>query len=126
MSETSASSLSEKQPTPTVAEMVAAGAFPPTTVRRPRKKLGIPRLKKWDVVRIEWIDAVSLEGAQSSDSEFKCPRRHSVGHFIRRSKEAITIAMEDDRDVDDASDCDSVTSLPLVMIKKVTILTPQA
>jgi hypothetical protein len=106
--------------------VVVVEPFPPTTVRRQSKRKGIPRLKKWDVVRIEWIDAVSLEGAQSSDSEFKCPRRHSVGHFIRRSKEAITIAMEDDRDVDDASDCDSVTSLPLVMIKKVTILTPQA
>ena len=124
MSETAVPSLSEKQPTPTVAEMVAAGAFPPTTVRRQSRRKGIPRLKKWQVVLITWTDAVSLDGAQDSNTEFKCVTRHSAGHFIRRSKEAITIAMEDDRGVDESSDCDSVTVLPLSMVKKVTILTP--
>ena len=124
MSETSASSSSEIPPTPTVAEMVAAGAFPPTTVRRRSKRKGIPKLKKWQVILVSWLDAVSFVGGQDSEANFKCPTRHSVGHFIRRTPEAITIAMEDDRDLDEASDCDSVTSIPIAIIKQVKILTP--
>ena len=127
MSETPAASISGKQPTPIVNGVVVVEPFPPTTVRRhrPRKGVKIPRLKRWMVVRVTWLDAVSFDGAQNSDTEFKCPTRHSVGHFIRRSKEAITIAMEDDRDVDEASDCDSVTAIPILMVKQVQILTPQ-
>jgi hypothetical protein len=124
MSETSAPSSGATQTSPIVNGVVVVEPFPPTTVRRQSKRKGIPRLKKWQVVLITWTDAVSLDGAQDSNTEFKCVTRHSAGHFIRRSKEAITIAMEDDRSVDESSDCDSVTVLPLSMVKKVTILTP--
>jgi hypothetical protein len=96
-----------------------------TTPRLPGKKPRIPRLKKWTPIIVTWIDAVSLEGPQHSDTSFECVTRHSIGHFLKRSAEIITIAMEDDRSVDEASDCDSVTSIPLGMIRKITVLVPK-
>jgi hypothetical protein len=118
-----APSLSETQPTLTASEKVAAEAFPATTVRRPPKKPRIPKLKKWTLVLVTWLDAVSFEDPQhSDDDDFSCPTRNSVGHFIRRTQEAITLAMEDDRGLDSTSDCDSVTSIPVGMIRKVAIL----
>lgn len=69
------------------------------------------------------MDAASFVGAQHSENDFSCPIRHSIGHFIKRSKNEITIAMEDDREVDEASDCDSVTSVPLSMIRGIQVLT---
>lgn len=92
-----------------------------------KRKIRIPRLKKWTIVRVEWLDAVLHEGPQNSDeTEFALARRISVGHLIKHTKDALTIAMEDDRaDPGDASDCDNASSIPLGMISSVTILVPK-
>jgi hypothetical protein len=93
-----------------------------TRLRGSKKRSKIPRLKRWDYVRVSWLDAVKFEGDQHSRTDFQCATRHSIGHFIKRSKHAITIAMEDDRGIDDTSDCDNVTSIPIGMVLKTVIL----
>ena len=117
--------------TPASVQAVGSTGAVTATRRRPSrpraKKVSIPSPKNWPIVRVEWLDAVLHEGPQhSKDSNFSLPVRKSVGHLVQRSKEAITLAMEDDRSVDlDASDCDNATSIPIALITKLTILIPK-
>jgi len=122
VSESAPSSL--EMPVTTASDAAQPGSSITAKSRRGRNGR-VPRLKRWDIILVRWLDAVSFEGGQSSSSDFKCPTRHSVGHFIKRTPESITIAMEDDRDLADASDCDSVTTIPLAMVKKVTLYVPK-
>ena len=110
--------------TKTAAEQPAVEPGGSTTIKRVRKAR-IPRLKKWAFVLVTWADAVSYRDEAHSDDAFPIAVRKSVGHFIKRTPEAISIAMEDDREHDgDVHDCQTVTSIPLGMIRKVTILVP--
>lgn len=96
--------------------------------RKPRngKRPRIPRMKKWTIVLVEWLDAVKELEMTDSEADFKCVIRRSVGHFLKKNGEIITIAMEDDRDAkDEGSDCDNITSIPLGMVKQVTVLVPK-
>lgn len=97
-------------------------AAKPRKTRRPR----IPRLKKWAYVVVEWIDAVTYREESHSDDDFDVARRRSIGHFVKRTKEALSVAMEDDRlHKDPDHDCQTVTTIPLGMIKEVTVLVPK-
>lgn len=111
--------------TQTVPDVESVGS--PMLPSKRAKRTGIPKLRKWSIVLIEWLDAVSFDGGMHSEtSRFELPTRKSVGHFIRRSKEGLVLAMEDDRGVSgDASDCDSVTAIPLGLIRKVTVYVPR-
>ena len=104
---------------------IAADAGLPGRNTPRKRKVKIPRLRKWEVVMVEWLDAVLHEGGQRSSNVFPCAIRRSIGHFIQRSPEAITIAMEDDsQDAEDASDCDNVTTIPLGMVRSITKYIP--
>jgi len=111
------SSLAER-----VAEAVSAadaGGRGKRTIRRAK----IPKLKKWTPIIVTWADAATEYGPANSDNDFPCPIRRSIGHFIRRDGEKVTIAMEDDRGANlGESDCQTVTSIPEGMIRSVTIL----
>jgi hypothetical protein len=119
------SALSSPEISADVKSASAAATNGARTTRRKAKRGRIPRLKRWTAIMVSWLDAVTENGPQNSDSEFQCPTRHSIGHFIKRNGESITIAMEDDRGVDESSDCDTVTSIPLGMVRKVTVLVPR-
>ena len=60
--------------------------------RRPKVKRPIPRLKKWTVISVEWLDAVLHEGPQSSDNHFQGCTRKSVGHFLSRAEPSVAVA----------------------------------
>ena len=75
---------------------------------------------------VEWLDAVTHEEPWNSNNTPPIPIRRSIGHFLRRTPDAIVIAMEDDRLCDDRdSDCQTVTSIVLGMIRAVTVLIPK-
>jgi hypothetical protein len=106
---------------------VEPGSSTATRRRSPRKrKAKIPRLKRWDCVLVEWLDAVTHEEPWHSNNTPPIPIRRSIGHFLRRTPDAIVIAMEDDRlCVDLDSDCQTVTSIVLGMVRAVTVLIPK-
>lgn len=94
--------------------------------KRTLRRSKIPRLKKWTFVLVAWVDALTEPGQQNSEDDFPCPLRHSIGHFIKHQHGAFTIAMEDDRTANlGLSDCQTVTSLPVGMIRSVTVLVPK-
>jgi hypothetical protein len=102
--------------------MAKEAALKPARFRRVR----IARLKKWTPIIVTWLDAATYHEAAHSEDDFECWIRKSIGYFIKRTPEAITIAMEDDREhgKDNENDCQTVTSIPISMVGAVTVLTP--
>ena len=81
------------------------------------------RLRKWRPCIIVWKDAVTIHEQSNSDDDFPIAERRTIGFFIRKTKEYITVAMEDDRGLKaGATDCQTVTSIPLSLVVKTTSL----
>lgn len=79
-------------------------------------------MRKWEPCVVTWRDAVTVSSSSSCDN-FEPVTRRSIGFFIRRNAESITIAGEDDRKASlGGSDCDSVTTIPSGMIVAVDAL----
>ena len=82
------------------------------------------RAKKWQPVIVDWKDAVTIHEHSNSDDASDPATRRTIGFLIRRSRDAITIAMEDDRSADlgDDNDCQIKTTIPLGMVHSFTVL----
>lgn len=88
----------------------------PSVVPRPKPK---PRLPKWTPVVVTWVDAVTnYENAHSEDGQEPVKRR-TVGFLLKKNRTGVTVAMEDDRDADLDTDCQTVTTIPIKMVVKV-------
>lgn len=81
-------------------------------------------MKKWTPVVVTWVDAVTEhEPADSVKDDFPLAVRKSIGFFLRRTSDGITICMEDDREAGTAGDCQTITTIPKGMLKNVQPLT---
>lgn len=101
-----------------------ASASVPSAAKRGRRTIRLPR-KKWTYVLITWHDAITDHDPADSNDDFDLPVRKTIAHFLKRTKEAAVVCMEDDRGAKLEGDCQTVTSIPLGMICDVTVLVPK-
>ena len=121
----SSSAVPPEKAETTIASVPDAGTTGKTTSRKPARKR-IPRLKAWTPVIVTWVDAVTTYDPVHSTDNFAMPIRRSIGHFLKRTRDSISIAMEDDREHKNSdSDCQTVTSIPIALVRKVVVLAPK-
>lgn len=84
-------------------------------------------MKKWTPVIVTWRDAVTYHDPAKSTDDFPAAERCSSGFFLKRNAAGdITICMEDDRkSKNDASDCQTITTILSGMILEIVELEPK-
>ena|SRR5271163_2410658 len=84
-------------------------------------------MKKWDVVSILWEDAVTRHGAHNGKhyvKDYEPVLRRSVGYLLAKNERHIHVSSTDDRLSREYDDSDEVTSIPMSMVRQVTVLVP--
>jgi hypothetical protein len=84
-------------------------------------------LKKWDVIAVLWEDAMTQHGpcnAQNYVKEYEPVLRRSVGYLIAKNDRHIHVTATDDRLSEMSDDADEMTTIPMGMVRQVTLLVP--
>ncbi len=85
-------------------------------------------IKKWQAVSILWEDAITFHGAFSSRDyvkNYEPVMRITIGFLIGKSERHIHVSSTDDRRSMEHCDSDEITTIPMSMVKSVTVLVPQ-
>jgi hypothetical protein len=81
-------------------------------------------IKQWDPIEVSWLDAIGPSGQLTLHDAiaYKPVLRKTLGYCMIITKEYVAIAETDDRGSEEKEVCDSVTSIPMPWIKKITLL----
>lgn len=85
-------------------------------------------LKKWSPVVVEWEDAFSTFGSNYSKAYVKFYKpviRRSIGFLLEKNSRYVHITATDDRAIKDHEDCDDILTVPIAMVRSVTLLVPE-
>jgi len=86
----------------------------------------IPKLKKWQIVEIEWLDSCSVNGWNKDNgiSYQKSDLEHiSVGYFLKETEYSIAVVQSIKKKVsEENTSINSIIEIPKVAISKIKLL----
>lgn len=83
------------------------------------------KIEKWTPIAVTWIDAYTIYSETTSkefNREYKRAIRRTIGWLIVHDRERIVVAMEDDRQSEEDTDVQTVTTIPLCMVQGIVVL----
>jgi len=85
----------------------------------------IPKLKKWQIIEIEWLDSCHLFGwtKDNLDFEQKDLEHNTVGYFLKETEYSISVVQSRKHEVKEkGTSIDALMEIPKVAITKLSVL----
>ena len=85
----------------------------------------IPKLKKWQIIEIEWLDSCHLSGWTRDDLAFeqKDLEHNTIGYFIRETEYSISVVQSRKNEVKEKGTAiNALMEIPKVAITKLSVL----
>lgn len=93
------------------------------------KKKPVEKPREFDLVIVEWLDAMTIAGMQVSAPEEAVERyvpcvRRSTGYFCGQTKDITVIAGDDDRDSLNPKALGGISYIPTSLVRSIRVVGP--